>query len=116
MFNCVFQAAIKRKLEDEPDWTARRSYDSVVGLMSVQAAAVTVPLMNMERSLQRHKYRNRPPLPQTRQDLVLGQQYMSTNDGRPFVLIDDGNADRILVFGTAENLRRLEKLKLSGNF
>ena len=74
--------------------------------MSVQQAAVTLPLSSVERSLQRHKVKNRPPQPSTRQDLVLDAQYSVTTDGRPFVLVDDGLADRLLVFGTAKNLER----------
>ena len=74
--------------------------------MNVQQAAVTLPLSSVERSLQRHKVKNRPPLPSTRQDLVLDAQYSVTTDGRPFVLVDDGLADRLLVFGTAKNLER----------
>lgn len=69
-------------------------------------AAVTAPLSTVERSFQRQKVKNRPPLPAARQDLQLDAQYSVTNDGRPFVLVDDGQADRILVFGTIETLQR----------
>lgn len=95
-------------MEDEPEWSARHCYNSVLAQLPVAEAAVAVPLSTAERSLHRHRVRNRPPLPATRQDLVLGAQFSSTIDGRPFILVDDGQADRILVFGTTENLARLE--------
>lgn len=98
---------MKRKADDEPDWTARHCYNHVLGQLPIQQAALAEPLSRVERSLQRHKVRNRPSLPNTSQDLVLDAQYSSTLDGRAFVLIDDGMMDRILVFGTVENLNRL---------
>jgi hypothetical protein len=100
------QESVKRTIDDNPEWTVRRSYNDVLAQGTVQQAAVTTPLSAVERTLQRHKVRTRPTLPTTRQDLLLGVQYASTSDGRPFVLVDDGQADRILVFGTAENLER----------
>jgi hypothetical protein len=90
-------------MEGEPEWTARRCYNSVPGQLTVEEVAVTVPFSTVERSMQRQSP-YRPPLPATRQNLVLAAQYSSTINGRPFVLVDDGQADRILVFGTSENL------------
>ena len=43
---------------------------------------------------------------QNRRDLVLGP-WSSLADGRNFVLVDDGADDRILVFGTPQNLTRV---------
>lgn len=42
----------------------------------------------------------------TCEDLRLDAQYNMTFDGRPFLLVDDGQAERILAFGTTENLER----------
>ena len=39
-----------------------------------------------------------PPIPATRADMVLPECFRHL-DGVPLVLIDDGNEDRILVFG-----------------
>ena len=102
----IFQTASKRKVENEPEWSARRCYNSTLSQLPVQQAATTVSLQSVERCLQRHKVKNRPPLPATRTDLVLDAQYSTTYDGRPFVLVDDGQVDRILVFGTEKNLER----------
>jgi len=99
--------ASKRKLETNPEWTAKRAYYSEVNRLPVQEAAVVAPLSAVERSLQRHKVRNRPPLPATRQHLVILPEHRVTTDGRRLLLIDDGlAADRMLVFGTDENIAR----------
>jgi hypothetical protein len=41
---------------------------------------------------------------------MLDVQYSLTTDGRPFVLVDDGQANRIIVFGTDRNLERYNYL------
>ena len=69
-------------------------------------AAVAPTLASIERSMERHKVKNRPPLPGSRQDLNLPAILQLTTDGRQFVLIDDGTVDRILVFATHEQMTR----------
>jgi hypothetical protein len=103
----LFQTAAKRKLDEEPDWTARRAYNHVTNNVSVDEAASVAPFTSVERSLKRFKVHNRPPLPATRQDLVLLQQHTETTDGHQLLLVDDGLADRLLVFGTDVNFERL---------
>jgi hypothetical protein len=93
-------------LDDESDWSARRAYNWQLNQVAVSQASVTVPLSAIERTLQRHKVRNRPALPATRQDLVLTNDQTITSDGRRFLLIDDGVGDRLMVFGTNEQLAR----------
>jgi hypothetical protein len=92
-----------------PDLSARRAYNVELNQLPVPDAALAVPLTAIERSLQRHKVRNRPPLPLNRQDLILQGPHLVTNDGRRLLLIDDGMADRMLVFCTNENLQRFDK-------
>lgn len=98
---------MKRKLDDQPEKSARSVYNEHITQLAVADAAVAQPLSSIERCLQRYKVRNRPPLPQTRQDLVLQPEHTVTTDGRRFLLIDDGQADRILVFATDQQLQRL---------
>jgi hypothetical protein len=106
------QTGQKRKLDDEPEWSARHAYRQQINQMSVAEAAVSTPLASVGRSLQRHKVRNRPLLPDARDDLVLLPEHTVTVDGRGFVLIDDGPGqnDRILVFATQEQLQRYENM------
>lgn len=98
---------MKRTLNDDTECSARRAYNWTMNQLPIDEAAVAAPLSSVERSLQRHKVRNHPQLPQTREDLVLEPEHTVTADGGRFVLIDDGMADRILVFGTDRNLNRL---------
>lgn len=97
---------MKRRLDDNPDLTAKQSYNREINHLTVTEAAVAPTLSSVERSLQRHKVKNRPVLPATCQDLVLAPTDKLTTDGRPFLLIDDGVAERILVFATDNQLKR----------
>jgi hypothetical protein len=97
---------MKRKLTEDPDLSARRAYNWSLNQLTVADASVVAPLASVERSLQRHKVKNRPELPNTRQDWILQPDHSITLDGRPFVLIDNGILDRIIVFGTERNLER----------
>ena len=83
-----------------PESTARQAYQHELNFLPVADAAVAVPFGGVERSLQRHKVRNRPPLPATRQDLILQPGLTTTLDGRRLILIDNGTVDRMIVFGT----------------
>lgn len=102
---------LKRKLNDEPEKPARRVYNEHITQLALDDAAVAAPLSLVERSLQRYKVRNRPPLPQTRLDLILQPEHTVTTDGRRFLLIDDGQADRIVVYATDEQIQRLCHLR-----
>ena len=104
----ALQAAMKSQMDNTLNLTAKRAYNAEVNQLSVADAAIAPPLSTVERTLQRHKVKTRPPLPATRQDLALPARYTTTNNGRPFKLIDDGQADRIIVFGTSEQLNRQE--------
>jgi hypothetical protein len=98
---------MKRRLDNNPDLTAKQAYNGEVNLLNVAAAATAPSFASTERSLQRYKVTHRPPLPASRQDLVLPATSIVTSDGRQLLLIDDGAADRILVFGTENQLKRL---------
>jgi len=100
------QTATKRRLDVNHDLSARQAYNAELNILPVAEAAFTVPLITIERSLQRHKVRNRPPLPARRQDLILPASHTVTHDGRRMLLIDDGLVDKLMVFCTDENLQR----------
>jgi hypothetical protein len=106
------QAAMKHRLDVEPEWSAKRAYYSELNEPSVTDATVAPTLSSVERSLQRHKVKHRPPLPAaSRQDLVFPANLVLTTDGRPFKLIDDGLVERLIVFGTDQQLiRRVKNL------
>lgn len=102
----IFKVAVKRKLDVNADWTAKRAYNAELTQLPIGDAALVQPFVSMERSLQRHKVASRPELPRTRQDWVLPPALTLTTDRRRLVLIDDGAADRIIVFATDDNLTR----------
>lgn len=104
--DAVSQTAMKSQLDNNSAFSAKRAYNAEVNQLSVHDAAIAPPFATVERTLQRHKVKNRPRLPTTRQAFVLPASYTTTTDGRPFKLIDDGQADRIIVFGTPEQLSR----------
>jgi len=101
-----FQTALKRRMDVEPDLSVRQTYNTFIRQLPVDEAAVAAPLTALERTLQRHKVHNRPPLPETRLDLVLDHRHSTTSDGRPFVMVDDGADDRIVAFVTNSQLQR----------
>jgi hypothetical protein len=101
---------MKRRLDDNPDFTAKQAYNSEINQLNVAAAATAPTLSAIERSLQRYKVKHRPSLPATRQDLFLPPNTTVTTDGRQFLLTDDGATDRILVFGTENHLRRFSDI------
>ena len=98
--------SLKRRLDDNNKLTVCTVCNAEINDMSVAEAAVTVSLQAVERTLQRRKIQNRPPLPITRQEIVLTLAYTRTTADRQFLLVDDGLINRMLVYGTQENLRR----------
>ena len=48
-----------------------------------------------------------PALPQTRSDINIEGPWRLTTKGDPFLLADDGDAERILIFSTQDNLTHL---------
>ena len=97
---------MKRQLEANPDLTAKKAYNIEINQLNVASASTAPTLSSVERSLQRHKVKHRPPLPATRQDLDLPPECKLTTDGRQFLLVDDGAVDRIMVLGTENQLKR----------
>jgi hypothetical protein len=97
---------MKRHLEVNIDITAKDAYNREINQLNTVAASTAPTFSSVERSLQRHKVKHRPALPATRQDLDLPVESKRTTDGRQFLLIDDGAADRIMVFCTENQLQR----------
>jgi hypothetical protein len=94
-------------LEDNANLTVKQVFNSELNLLNVAPAATAPTLSSVERFLQRHKMLHRPALPATRRDLVLSPNDTVTSDGCQFILIDNGAYDRIIVFGTGNQEKRL---------
>lgn len=77
---------------------------------------------SMKRNIQRHRniIQAAPALPNSRQDLVIPAEYKLASNGSNFLLYDSGpEPGRIIVFGTEENLKFLERSRdwfLDGTF
>lgn len=70
-------------------------------------------------SLYRARSQRLPRVPHNRQDIVLEGEWAETLDGRNFILADDGRDDRLIIFGTMQNLRYLcqaETIYMDGTF
>jgi len=59
-------------------------------------------------ALYRHRKKNIPVLPATRADVDLQGSWAETADGQPFLLLSDGDADKIVAFSTDAQLRALQ--------
>ena len=60
---------------------------------------------SIQTAMYRARAKHRPPLPRTRDALLLPDRLRMTLAGDDFLLIDDGSADRILIFAIHEFLR-----------
>ncbi len=60
-----------------------------------------------------------PRIPHTREDVHLDGEWTETLDGRNFVLVNDGDAERMIIFATQQNVRLLcdvDALFMDGTF
>jgi len=74
---------------------------------------------SVSSALYRHRRHSIPHLPETRSNVVLEGPWTETCDGRPFLLFDDGEDDKILAFCSIDQLRALQSadiLYMDGTF
>lgn len=70
-------------------------------------------------SLYRARSKRLPKIPHSRAEIILDGAWATTEDGRNFVLVNDGVADRLIIFGTPQNVRLLcqaDTLYMDGTF
>ena len=63
--------------------------------------------LEVRNSLQRRRAKVRPTIPASLRDISLQAPWTLCEDGGPFLLFDDGSANRILGFGSEESIRVL---------
>ena len=93
-------------------------YDDQLQALSQEqnSADVMAQLPSLESfrfSLYRARHENTPSLPSHRRDVSL------TQSGEDFLIVDDGDDDKILIFATEENLRHManaEAFYMDGTF
>jgi hypothetical protein len=111
--NTVMQKIRKRCREEttpvpaiyKEELTALRTRD-----WNQDTASLVVNLPTYEgckAQLYRQRSKTRPPLPKNRQDIRLDGEWTQTSTGQRFLLIDEGDDQRFLVFATDSNLQNL---------
>ena len=61
----------------------------------------------IQSSAYRARRKRLPLLPQLREDIVLEGEWGETADGKHFLLGNDGDAEKLLIFGSVEGLNRI---------
>jgi hypothetical protein len=105
-----------------PTMPMRRVYEQVFGDVNLEDEQEVAHLPS-QKSLSSTLYRSRakrlPNLPHTRTDINLEGEWATTQDGRDFILANDGDEDKIIIFGTVQNVRLLceaETIFMDGTF
>ena len=91
-------------------------YDDQLEIISQEqnSADVLAQLPSLESirsSLYRARHEDSPILPTLRRDVSLSTRFSNTRSGEDFLLVDDGDDDKIMIFATEENLRLLSDAK-----
>ena len=72
-----------------------------------EIAAAMPPLEQIKSSLYAHRRMRLPPLPSSRENICLQGEWTKTASGDDFLIADDGDEDRVLIFATDDNIRQL---------
>jgi len=74
---------------------------------------------NVNSGLYRHRCKTTPKLPDNKAEVRIEGPWTETTDGRSFLAINDGEEDKLLVFTTDDDIRRLseaDKIYMDGTF
>ncbi len=66
-----------------------------------------LPSLKKFKPLYRARRKRLPKLPHTMAEVLLPEEWTTTEDGRNFLLANDDEEERILIFGTSQNVRHL---------
>ena len=72
-----------------------------------EVAAKLPPFKSMRASLYRERRKRLPAMPQTRDQVHFEDEWAQTTNGKRFLLAEDGNEKRIVIFATDDNLKHL---------
>ena len=74
----------------------------------MEEIAAKLPIIRSIKSSLYHERRKRlPPMSQTRAEVTFEGEWAQTLNGQPFLLVEDGEQDKIIIFSTIENLHTL---------
>ncbi len=102
-----FKNACKRKAVDTPTTSSTGIYNAVAEEWGPENDQVLPTNDQMQRLINRVKCKRLPASAATLANLVVESAWSTFADGRDFLLVNDGQDDRIIIFGTRENLTRL---------
>ncbi len=116
-------AGMRKRARDEST-SINVIYDDQLEVISQEqnSADVLAQLPSLESirsSLYRARHEDTPILPTLRRDVSLSTRFSNTRSGEDFLLVDDGDDDKIMIFATEENLRLLsdaEAFYIDGTF
>ncbi|XP_067660451.1 uncharacterized protein [Haliotis asinina] len=94
-------------------------YNAEVDLQAPDDVPHLPSFPSLKSSLYRHRRTTIHVLPQTRADAHLEGQFTTARDGRRFLLCEDGQEDKIIIFPTDEQMRCLaeaDTLYMDGTF
>lgn len=113
---------VKDAVKEDVMKPVKRAYEEAIGALDMndEANLDDLPSFSKYRSaLYRSRAKALPKIPHTRAELNITEEWATTVDGRNFVVADDGLDDRLLIFGTQQNLRYLceaETVFMDGTF
>lgn len=102
-----FIDSLKRRAIELPNDTASKVYQDVLNNVPLHDVCNLPTYNSCKNTVYRCKRNLVPALPKTLQEINLVTPWNTLPDGRLFLLIDDGLDNRIMVFGTVDNLRRI---------
>ena len=79
------------------------------GENSADVLAQLPSLESIRSCLYRSRHEHTPTLPIHRRDVSLSGRYTKTCSGEDFLLVDDGNDNKIMIFATEENLQLMSE-------
>ena len=106
----VLKHRAKVVARDEPHRPMKRVFAETFANVNIEDERQVdqLPTLKAMRScLYRSRAKRLPPIPHTRAEVELAGEWTQTLDGRDFVLANDGVDDRLIIFGTVQNLRLL---------
>ena len=104
----ILRHRVKDLVQEQPLKPVRQVFGEVfadVNLADEREVDRLPSFTSIKNCLYRSRSNRLPPIPHTRADLQLEGEWTQTQDCREFVLANDGIANRLVIFGTIQNLR-----------
>jgi hypothetical protein len=89
------------------------------GTLTQEASFHLPQFASCKTSAYRHRRQRFPVLPRTREDIILEGEWTQTQDGDNWLIANDGDAEKLLIFGSTEGLlktARARTLFMDGTF